>query len=212
MPRRKQADLCKRIYDFLNKNEDLVDTIVGEFPESSNVDLLVELRMVNKTKDKDKTLSFVPPLYFSTENESIQKLQKLSELEFRGRADGTEVWPASDYYDWDEIMYTSDLNPERYVYSTTEYETGSKGVKTNIEFKDDAEQGFWQAIYISFVVPYVMAKFSVANPLFEPDVCKGAFTFVYRGGGSGCLVKGRNEKIYGISCAHTFAYEGEKVS
>ena len=208
------APLCYRIFAFLKKHEALVEQLVGSFTKATNpkgiatanVKLLRECVMVTRvTKGPLYDPDYPDMLVFATRNKILREIIEDCEETFGYKTKENEDWPAGDYTTWSDVFNASDIMPYRYVQHRID---DSDETNTPI-LKDDNVQGYWQAIYIAFVAPFIMAKFSVAYPLVNPDRCRGTFVFVYRGGGAGCLVKGMDNTVYALSCGHTFAYEAE---
>ena len=111
-------------------------------------------------------------------------------------------WPAGDWKNYRDA--TSDaLSSWIYDYSRTKkYPSMNNPEETGTSLQYSA------CIYINFVIPYVMSKYSIENQNVDAPI--NMFTFVHYGGGAGALVKtDKGHKAY--SCGHTLYYDNKDM-
>ena len=192
------ALLHEQVYDFLRS--DRVQKTVNKIlkAETTTQELYLSLR---RDKVKWNKRGNYSRLVFDPDKK-FNKLWLHTRKAFKRPSDDEAfetVWPAGDYATWGEL-YKKDRD------ATWIYDELSEG-KENPFVSDRTEQAepkdqlaFASSIYLCFVIPYAMARYSLQQRPTPPP--PGCFNFVYRGGGAGALVG-----PVAYTCAHTVSYE-----
>lgn len=192
------SSLHEDLYDFLLQGnvQKAVEALLDSY--EATIDLYLALRRDTVVQEAPKRYR----LMLDPEEPSLWLYTRGAFQRPTDKATRALVWPAGDYDTWGEL-YKED------EYVAKIYDTLSKG---DDPFASGAAKAppkkdqlaFASSIYICFVIPYAMARFSLAQRPTPPPA--GCFNFVYRGGGAGALV---GSAAY--TCAHTVSYKGGDV-
>lgn len=214
-------NLTEYIYNFLLENTDLIDETLTHYNlnkdelDQSNIIYQhlrkEEIKLKRKGKKRSKKLysrKIYPNrrwlfLYGNTINFFSLKGKKISESILKNLS-----WPAGDRDNFGEFLVndysetyifgTFFSKKEDYVYNKTGFDR--YGYIVEEPYYNYNYFPLVNSIYISFVIPYVLSRYSIKRNRTIP---KGAFIFVYKGGGGGCLINTKCGNI-AASCGHTF--------
>ena len=182
--------LSEQLYSFLLDHQGTCKDIAEGYKKNQR-DLFTDLRHENTIKENGYDMLHI----IKPKSELSIKLFKACCKKFGNDTKDDTAWPAGDYANWGEFYNKCDLEIWKYTK-----------VKGGIAEKGN--RGLCQAMWICFVVPYILCLYSLNRRGKEfADKYNGVFVFVYRGGGAGCLVE-YESNTYAISCGHTFEYEG----
>ena len=110
-------------------------------------------------------------------------------------------WPSGDWKNYEEATQDATMS-WIYDYSREEEYPGMLNPEeTGTSFQYAA------CIYLNFVIPYVMAKYSLLTE--RPP--KNMFIFVHYGGGAGALVNSPIGKV-AYTCSHTLSYDNKDMN